>query len=130
MANVKKGKECIVTIGNEKGAGARLLDTIAKSGVNLSGVVGYEMGNEAYVHIVADDYDKACTAIQAAGYSCQGSDVLLVEVSNAPGSCAEVLKKIADAGVDVDSCYASALGDRSLFVIKTKDNDKAFAALS
>ncbi|HWP30150.1 MAG TPA: hypothetical protein VNK96_00255 [Fimbriimonadales bacterium] len=131
MANVRKGKECIITLPNERGAGAKLLETVAKAGVNLNGIVGYEMGpNEACIHVVADDYDKACSAIQNAGYSCQGSDVLLVDVPNAPGSCAEILKKLADEGVDVEYCNATALEGRSLFVIKTKDNDKALAALS
>lgn len=131
MPNVRKGKECIVTIKNEKGAGATLLETVAKAGVNLSGIVGYEVGpNEAHMHVVADDYDKACSAIQSAGYSCQSADVLLVDVANSPGSCAEILKQIANAGVDIEHCYATALGGRSMFVIKTKDDDKALAALS
>ena len=131
MADAKLIKECQVSITNETGSGAKLLATLEKAGLNMKGVVGYQLGqDQASMHVLVEDYGKACEAIRNAGYSCETVDVALVEVEDRLGAVAEVLGRLAKAGIPVEHCYATAgTGGRSLLALRTKDNVKAMMAL-
>lgn len=132
MRNARITQECIVNIKNEPGEGARLLSLLAEKGVNLEGFVGYGMGPDApaCMHVAAEKPDDACEVIKGAGFDCQMSECVTVEVPNEPGESAKVLRKLADAGVDVEHCYATAAGIGSgLIILRTKDNAKAVSVL-
>ena len=131
MASARMAEECVIPIINQTGAGAKALECLEKAGVNLSGFVGYSISAEqAFIHIVADAMDQAFNALTKAGYECQRGKVVLVEVPNVPGGVAKVLRKLAGAGVDVEHCWASALGSGSaLCVFRAKDNAGALKAL-
>jgi hypothetical protein len=132
MGNSRIGSECQVTFANETGAGAKLLGALAGAGVNLLGVVGYELGAEqAAMHVLAEDADKACATIRASGYACESVEVVLVDVDDRSGAAAGVLGKLAAAGVSVEHCYATAgSGGKALLVLRTKDNARAMTALN
>jgi hypothetical protein len=121
----------MIAMPNERGSGAKVLEILKSAGVNLIGIVGYEMGpTQAALHVVADAPERACAAIQAAGLTCQSVESIAVELANEPGSCAGMLRALADAGIDVDHCYATTNGSgAALCVLRTKDNAKALSVL-
>jgi hypothetical protein len=93
-------------------------------------VVGYAMGpDNAAIHVVADDLDKACSALQSAGFDCQKSEAVAVELPNTPGACARMMRDLANEGIALEHCYASASGDKALCVFRSSDNAKTLSVL-
>ncbi len=132
MAQTTVGKEFVVTVSDEVGAGASALKILAQAHINLACFVGYGIpGGKANLHFVPEDPDRARTALQNAGYDFQVQDAILHVEADRPGLAADILQKIANAGVQVVHCYATAVGGaNALFVILTQDNDKAIQALT
>ncbi|MER3414356.1 MAG: hypothetical protein C4341_09040 [Armatimonadota bacterium] len=132
MAQVMKGKEFIVEIPDEVGAGARALEALVKDRINLACFVGYGTGGgKAYIHLVPEDSDRALTALRGAGYQVQVSDAVLYVSEDRPGLAADVLRKLANAGINLVHCYATAVGaTNALLVIRTSDDERAVGVLS
>lgn len=131
MPNAKVTQECIVSMPNEGGAGAKVLEAIAGAGVNVVGLVGYGTGpTQAFLHVLTDNPSRSCTALQGAGLNCECHECVTVELTNEAGAMAKAMRKLADAGIDIEHCYGSALGSGpALCVMKTSDNSKAASLL-
>jgi hypothetical protein len=128
---VREGKECIVTISDEVGAALGPLGTLAREHINLACFAGYGVGGgKAFLHLVAEDADRAATSLKNGGYDCTQLDALLVVAPDRPGLMVDVMKKLANVGVSVEHCYASAVGGGDvLIVLRTTDNVEAASAL-
>ncbi|MFI5386031.1 MAG: hypothetical protein ACHQ50_07910 [Fimbriimonadales bacterium] len=130
MANARIAKECNVSTPNEPGAGAKVAQAVADAGVNILGFNAYAENDVAKFRLLTADSDKACASFKGAGLSCRCAEVVVVETTHRAGAIAELLGKIAKAGVNVSYCYATATGGESLCVFNTGDNAKALAAVS
>ncbi len=131
MARARVASECTVKVKNEIGAGAKVAECVARAGVNLTAVCGYGYGEEAHFLLIPDDAQKASSALQAGGFSCEMGEVAVVEAANRPGAMADILRRVADAGIDVDYAYASASGSGdALCVLKVADAARAVTALN
>lgn len=92
---------------NRPGRLLRLLSILAEAKVNLLAHEIVDASDFGIVHLVADDAKAAQRAIEAAGITCTTTTVLVVEVPNRPGAFVEeVLKPLADAGVNIQYSYA------------------------
>lgn len=115
-----------VVLRNVPGTIADLGEAAGRAGINLSGGCGFECGGEGIMHVLVDDASAARSAFEAAGMECRGErEVVLVELEDRPGELGRVMRRIADAGVNVDLVYASNTGQ---LVIGPDDVDKARAA--
>ncbi len=132
MAQATVGKEFVVSVPDEVGAGASALRVLADEHINLACFVGYGVpGGKANLHFVPEDPARAEEALKRSGYDFQVQDAILYVEGDRPGLAADILQKIANAGVQVIHCYATAVGGaNALFVILTEDNAKAIQALS
>ncbi len=132
MSNAKVTQECIVSIPNEGGSGANVLEAIAGAGVTVIGLVGYGVGPaQAFLHVLTDNPSRACTALQSAGFSCECHECVTFELPNEAGEMAKALRTLADSGLNIEHCYGSSLGPgAALCVLRTSDNAKAATLLS
>lgn len=129
MAHARVATECSVETADAVGVGAKVAECLSAAGVNLSGFCGYSGGGKAYFLAVADDSDKASAALKGAGYACECNQVVVASTTNRPGAMAEILRKVANAGVDVEYAYATAHGGEAICVVRASDAAKAAAAL-
>lgn len=129
MAKARLATECAVSVENKLGAGGRMLAYLAPARVNLHGFTGWSEGDKACFLLVAEDSEKAKNALEAAGYGCDCFEVLLVSTPNRPGAVAEMLRKLGDAGIDIDHFSATATGTEALCILRTSDNQKALSLL-
>lgn len=132
MAQITKGKEFIVEIPDEVGAGASALEALARERINLACFVGYGVGGgKAFIHLVPEDADRASEALRQGGYQAQLHDALLYVSQDRPGLAADVLRRLADAGINLIHCYATSVGaTNALLVIRTDDDERAAEVLS
>lgn len=123
MATVTKGTELIITLGNDVGAGADLFGFLKKAEVNVVASSCYQIRDEVTFSIVPDNLETALEVMQSNDLTPNSKQVLLVEMPNTPGALADLLKQIADLGVNVRSAYATTSAKKSALAILMTDND-------
>jgi hypothetical protein len=92
-----------VTLQEDRpGALAGALEAIARAGINLEGMVEFD----GVLHVLTRDAPGTTKALRGARIRVRGErPVLLVGVEDRPGASAAVLRRLADAGHNVDFCY-------------------------
>ncbi len=95
-----------VNIANEPGALAQLGEVLGNAGINIEGVVGKAEGGEAHVHVLVADAGMAREALSSAGVECgEEREVEVVSVVDQPGEMGRHMRRVAEAGVNVDLVY-------------------------
>jgi hypothetical protein len=102
---------------------AGLVQALSKSGVNIEGIAEIE----GAVHVLARDPSGARSALRSGGYTIDGElEVIVLPMPDRPGELAMILRRLADAGVNVRFTYL-ATGTR--VVIGADDVTQARKAL-
>jgi hypothetical protein len=84
---------------------ARAVEAIARAGINIEGYAEVE----GILHVLTKDALRARRAVEAAGLGVREErTVLLYPIEDRPGALAALLRRIADAGVNVNFSYVAA----------------------
>jgi hypothetical protein len=95
--------------------------------VNIDGICAYPAGTAGQVHLLVEDAAGARRALVDARQEVVADrDVIVTEVEDRPGAAGELLRRIADAGVNLELVYL-ATGTR--LVIGADDLEKARTAM-
>ena len=120
-------QDLTVNLADEPGTLAQLGEVLGNAGINIEGVVGKSEGGEAHVHILVADAGMAREELSQAGLECGGErDVEVVSLVDQPGEMGRHLRKVADAGVNVDLVY---LATSTRLVLGSSDMDGLRRAL-
>jgi hypothetical protein len=121
-------KDLTVMLDDKPGALADLGEATGGADINIEGMCATTTGGRGEIHILVDDADATRAALQGASIEVRGDrDVLVVEVEDRPGTMAEVVRKLGDAGVNIEVAYTTFGGVR--LVLCVDDLDKARAAV-
>jgi hypothetical protein len=117
-----------VILQNRPGTIADAGEAAGKAGINLLGACGFPCDGEGILHVlVEDDAATARSAFEGAGLEVRDErEVLVVDIQDQAGELGRVLRRVADAGVNVDLLY---LATDTRLVIGPDDIDRARAAL-
>lgn len=116
-----------VILENRPGTLAELGEAVGKAGINIDGMCGFPCEGRGVIHILVEDGSGARVALEGAGIEVNAErEVMLHEAEDRPGMLGEVLRKIADAGVNVDLIYKAT---QTKLVIGADDLEKAKAAV-
>lgn len=119
--------DLIVNLENRPGTLAQLGETLGNSGINIEGVAAFAQGEAGQVHILVADAGMAREALSAAGLECGAErEVEVVSVVDQPGEMGRHMRRVADAGINVDLLYI-ATGTR--LVIGSDDSEGLRRAL-
>jgi hypothetical protein len=101
-----------VILRNVPGTIADAGEATGKAGVNLLGGCGFECGGEGIMHVLVDgDASAARRAFEEGGMEVRGErEVVLTHINDSPGELGRVLRRVADAGVNVDLVYPTVDG--------------------
>ena len=95
-----------VNIANEPGSLAQLGEVLGNAGINIEGVVGKAESGEAHVHILVADAGMARETLSSAGVECgEDREVEVVSLVDQPGEMGRHMRRVAEAGVNVDLVY-------------------------
>jgi len=98
-----------IDIENTPGALARVATAISDAGVNIAAATCLGAGERAELHILVKHAEAARRAL-AISHDVSVSrerEVVVVEVEDRPGVLADLTRKIAKAGVDLDLVYVA-----------------------
>jgi hypothetical protein len=121
-------KDLTVVLEDRPGELARLGEATGEAEINIEGMSADTREGRGVLHILVEDAQAAREALSGAGIEVQDErDVLVVEVEDRPGTMAEVARKLAGAGVNVEFAYATFGGTNVVFGVG--DLEGAQAAL-
>jgi hypothetical protein len=117
--------DLVIEIDNEPGALARVAAAVGDAGVNLAAATCMGTADRVELHILVPHAEAArhALAITQVGVS-REREVVVVEVEDRPGILADLTRKVARAGIDLDLVYV-ATGNRLVFGAADLDGLKA-----
>lgn len=105
-------KEVTVRVANSPGALGRVSQLLGGERIN---VLAMSIDPSGQLRMVVDNPIHAAGLLREQHYNVEERDVLFSAMPNEPGALGRALKLLADAGVNVEYAYASAI-DRTPMV--------------
>lgn len=115
-----------IDIENKPGALARVAAAINDAGVNIAAATCVGAHERAELHILVKHAEatKHALALSHDVTITREEEVVVVEVEDAPGVLADLTRRVAQAGVNIDLVYV-ATGNRVVFGAQDLDGLKA-----
>jgi hypothetical protein len=119
--------DLVIDIENVPGALAEVAAAISDAGVNIAAATCLHAGDRAELHILVKHAEAARHALAISHVAVtRERQVAVVEVEDRPGVLADLTRKIAKAGVDLDLVYVAT---RNRVVFGAEDLPALKAAL-
>src|SRR5438034_183670 len=100
--------DLVVDIENTPGALARVAAAISDAGVNIAAATCVGPGERAELHILVPHAEAARHALAISHLAItREREVVVVDIEDRPGVLADLTRKIAGAGVDLDLVYVA-----------------------
>ena len=124
-------KDIAVILENRPGALADMGEILGKNGINMEGLCGIPINDEAIIHILVEDETVARYVLEAAGFKVSAVREVLVmdigQMAGKPGSGGKMARKIGNVGVNIDLIY---LAEHNKIVVGVDDINRAQNALA
>jgi hypothetical protein len=116
-----------IYLENRPGTLAEVGEALGNAGVNIEGGCGFPCEGRGVMHVLVNDEAAARSALEGAGIQvAAATEVMVVDVVDAPGSLGAVTRKMADAGVNVELLY---LATNTRLAMGVDDMEKARGAM-
>jgi len=100
--------DLVIELENEPGAIARVAAAISDAGVNLAAATCMGSADRVELHVLVPHAEAAKHALALSRLSVtREREVIVVEVEDRPGVLADLTRKVARAGVDLDLLYVA-----------------------
>jgi len=100
--------DLVIEIENEPGALARVAAAISDAGVNLAAATCMGRAEQVELHVLVPHAEAARRALAISHLAVSHErEVVVVEVEDRPGVLADLTRKVAQAGVDLDLVYVA-----------------------
>jgi hypothetical protein len=119
--------DLVIDIENTPGALAEVATSISDAGVNLAAATCVGPGDRAELHILVPHAEAARHVLSISHVAVtREREVVVVEVQDRPGVLADLARKVARAGVNLDLIYVAT---QNRIVLGADDLDGLKAAL-
>jgi hypothetical protein len=119
--------DLVIEIDNEPGALARVAAAISDAGVNLAAATCIGTADQVELHVLVPHAEAAKHALAISHLAVtREREVVVVDVEDRPGVLADLTRKVAQAGIDLDLVYVAT---RNRLVFGAADLEGLRAAL-
>jgi hypothetical protein len=118
-------KEFRFKMENQPGALAKVASALGEERVNIEGIAGTAVDNEGVIRLVTDNPGKTRNVLQNLGVDFEEKEALAIDVPNHPGELATLLRRLADEGLNVESCYISEEPNKVVVALTVDDVARA-----
>jgi hypothetical protein len=123
--------EFTVYMANRPGQLAALTDKLSSAGVHLEALAAFSQGEDSVVRLMPNDVDTARRVLTEAGVRFEEQRVIETVIKAEPNALANMTRKLADSGVNIEAMYLlHANGDSLHFAVAVDDHDTAVPYLS
>ena len=100
--------DLVIDIANTPGALAQVAQAISDAGVNIAAATCVGPGSRAELHILVKHAEAAKHALAISHVAItREREVVVVDIEDCPGVLADLTRKIAKAGVNLDLVYVA-----------------------
>ncbi|MFA7073815.1 MAG: ACT domain-containing protein [Endomicrobiaceae bacterium] len=120
-----------IFIENTKGRLAEVCTLLGDRGINIRALTIAESPEFGILRVVLDQPQEAKEILKEHGFIAISTEIVAVEVSDAPGGLAKALQILAQNNIDVEYMYGfvEKATDKALMVFKFLNADKAIEVL-
>ena len=119
--------DMVIEVDNEPGALARVAAAVSDAGVNLAAATSMGSNQRAELHILVPHAEAVRHSLAITNLAVtREREVVVVEVEDRPGVLADLARKVAEAGVNLDLVYVAT---HNRVVFGSPDIDKLRAVL-
>lgn len=97
-------KQFEIFVSNRPGEIAKVADILGSNGINIMAIAS-ERAENPIIRIVTDDEQSTRTALSRANLKFREYEALVVELTDKPGELAKMAKRLANAGINIDSIH-------------------------
>lgn len=116
-------KQLYALVENKPGSLAQISAALSKAKINLIAInVPEEKGGGA-IRLVVGNAGKAKAALKKLNITCDEEDVIAVEIDEKPGSLAGIADRLAAAGINIESAYATGVpgSQKTMLILSVSD---------
>jgi hypothetical protein len=120
-----------VFLGNTPGRLATVAEVLAENNIDIRALCIADTTDFGILRIIVDNTDLAFQKLKENSFAVNITNVITVSMSDKPGSMANCLAVLKDAGVAIEYLYAftGRKKECAFIVIKADNNEKAIEAL-
>ena len=112
-----------ILINDRPGELAKVTDALAMNGVNIMAIASERCENPI-IRIVTDDEQSTRAALKKANMKFRENELMVIELHDRPGELSKMAKKLAKAGVNVESIHILSKGTSTTSIALVVDNYK------
>lgn len=111
----------IVELKDQPGELARVAEAVARKGIDITAFSGVTSGGSGTVALMTSDEAGTRGALSEAGITAREVEVATASIENKPGALAEVARKLADAGVNIEAALPTGMAGANVTVAFATD---------
>jgi hypothetical protein len=120
----------IVDLEDRPGAIAAVAEALAMKGISITSLAGVTTRGAGCAALITNDESGTRKALADARFNVREIEIVPHAIEDRPGSFAEVARKLADAGVNLEAVLPTGMsGGKVSIAFATKDVAKAREAL-
>lgn len=120
----------IVDLKNKPGELAKITEAIAQNGIDITAFSGSTCGDSGTLAFVTNDDAGTRQALADGQWKYHTTELVEASLPNRPGSLAEVARRLANAGVNIEAAFPVGMTTGDVHVAFATDNpSKAKQAL-
>lgn len=113
-----------VKVGSSTRNILHIAEILAEGGVNLTTVSIEKYEGDAYIRLLTPDNEACAHELMKADMQYHTRPVLVAEVEDRPGQWAKIAKKLAEAGLEIESSYLLSRDGYKMKFVFAVDNPK------
>jgi hypothetical protein len=131
MAGITKVNLIQLKAPNRVGLGADVLEAVASVRANIVALNAWEEGKPPQGVFLIDTSNnaKAKQALRKAKFAVEDLPSFKVQIPNRPGMLAELVRKVADAKIDIGGAFSVASGGSAIVYVRTAADARAIGAM-
>ncbi len=130
---IRKVDYFAMDVPNKPGEGAKVLGAVAAWGVNLLAFTGFPSGRRAQIDFIPEDATAFTAAAKQVKLKVKRKKTgFLIQGDDRPGAVADIMKRLADAKINVTAIDAVSAGAGSygaILWVQARDVNRAAKAL-
>ena len=105
-------KQLTILLENKPGALAQTFSELAVKDINILAMSVLDTIDSGLIRMVVDDPARAKKVLNETGLNVIETDVLAVEMTDKPGTLAEISKQLSKARINIEYAYVSVPPDK------------------
>jgi hypothetical protein len=112
----------MVDLKNKPGELAKVTEAIAAKGINITGFSGAACSDTGTVALLTNDDAGTRRALTDGQWTYRPIEVVTASLADKPGTLAQVTRKLADAGINIEAAIPTAMSGSNVHVGFVTDN--------